>query len=145
MANTVTVKVEGLDDIEDKLYNLPSKFAKAAMRRALRPAADIWRSAMESAAPEHTGWLRSQAKISIRLSAKEESGTALVGFSTKQNPNRKGEHVPSAGNEAFWDEMGTIHQPARPFIRPVFESEKENVLDKFVAGLKEAFDEVFGQ
>ena len=151
MANIVTVKISGLDDVERKLYDLPSKFAKLAMRRALRAAANIWRDEIAARAPDKTGWLKSQARISTKLSANEESGAAFVGFTNKQNPERLGttKHVPNAGNEAFWYEMGAVHgsgvQRARPFIRPAFESLKQRVLDTFIARLKEAFNEVFGK
>jgi HK97 gp10 family phage protein len=147
MANKVTVKVSGLEELEEKLYDMPSKFARQAMRKALRPAADVWKDEIAARAPEKTGWLKSQAAVSIKLSAKEESGTALVGFTKKQNPALIGKekHVPSAANEAFWYEMGTRHQPARPFIRPAFDALKSTVLDTFITKLKEAFSEVFGK
>lgn len=146
MANSVTVKISGIEELEKNLYDLPSKFAKRAVRSALKAGAGIWKEGLESSAPVRTGFLKEQADISIKLSAKEESGTALVGFTKKQNPSRqeKEKSVPSAGNEAFWYEMGTVNQPARPFIRPLFESSKGAVLDVFVAKLKEAFAEVFG-
>lgn len=145
MANNVTVQIRGLEDVEAKLYDLPSKFAKLVMRRALRPAANIWKEEIAARAPEKTGFLKTQAAISIKLSAKEEAGAALVGFTKKQNPALVGKkaHVPSAGNEAFWYELGTSNQPARPFIRPAFESKKTQVLDVFIAKLKEAFTEIF--
>jgi HK97 gp10 family phage protein len=144
---SVTVKIKGLDELEKKLYDLPSKFAKRAMRGALKPAASIWKEEIAATAPEKTGWLKSQAAVSIKLSAKEESGTALVGFTKKQNPERLGKekHTPSAANEAFWYEMGTFRQKAQPFMRRAYESMKEKVLETFVAKLKEAFNEVFGR
>jgi len=144
--NVVTVKIQGLEDIERKLYDLPTKLAKLMMRRALRPAAMVWRDEFAARAPDRTGFLKTQAAISIKLSAKEESGGALVGFTKKQNPAAALEHKahsPSAANEAFWYELGTVKQPARPFMRPAFELKKQQVLSVFVARAKEAFAEIF--
>ena len=152
MANIVTVKISGLDDLEKKLYDLPTKFAKRAMRNALKPAATIWKDEMAATAPEKTGWLKSQAAVSIHLSAKEEAGTASVGFTKQQNPallaqqqRGKRKHVPSASNEAFWYEFGTHGKPGHHFMLQAYQSMKEKVLDTFVAKLKESFNEVFGR
>ncbi len=152
MANkVVTVHVEGLDALEAKLYDLPTKFAKRVMRRALRAGAQIWKDAIDQAAEKFTkyatGWMRSQSAIATRLSAKEDSGSALVGFRKKQNPARLGhaKHVPSAANEARWKEMGTSKQAASPFIRPAFEANAARVLDKFTEVAKEELENVFPQ
>lgn len=142
--NVVTVKLDGLDDIEKKLYDLPSKFAKRAVRGALKAGAEIWREGLAESAPVRTGWLKAEATISIKLSAKEESGTALVGFARKQDPARHAKHVPSAANEDFWYEFGTATQAPRPFMRGVYDSLKDQVLDRFTSKLKETFMEIFG-
>lgn len=142
--NIVTVQVSGLDDLERKLYELPSKFAKRAMREAIKPAIDIWRQEISSRAPRDTGWLASNTWTKIRTRSRDESGIGMVGFAYKQNPARHQKHVPSAVNEDFWYEMGTVNQPARPFMRPAFESKASAVLDVFTSKLKQILTEVFG-
>jgi HK97 gp10 family phage protein len=135
----VTVEIKGLDELEQRLYDLPTKYAKRVMQRALK-AANLWLEEIRANARVLTGWMKDHAKLEIRLSAREESGTAMVGFTKEQNPERHGEHVPSAANEAFWTELGTVHQPARPFIRPAFDAKASAVLAEFTAVAREELD-----
>lgn len=148
MANeVVTVHISGLDELEAKLYDLPTKFAQRAMREAIGPAIDIWKEEIQTATHQFTkyatGWLASQVATKITTKARDEAGEGMVGFTTAQNPSRHEAHVPSAANEAFWLELGTVHQPARPFIRPAFESKASAVLDAFTSKLKELLDDTF--
>jgi HK97 gp10 family phage protein len=147
MANVVTVEIKGLEDLEKKLYDLPTKFARRAMREAIAPAIELWRSEISTRAPRTgkyaTGFMASEVATRITTSSREQAGTGMVGFTRKQNPARHEAHVPSAANEAFWYEMGTVHQPARPFIRPAFESKASAVLDVFTSKLRQLLNEVF--
>jgi len=145
--NVVTVHIAGLDDLERKLYELPTKFAQQAMRRAIAPAIKIWKDEIHSQALQgeyETGFMASQVATKITTKARDEAGTGMVGFTTKQNPARHEKHVPNASNEAFWKEFGTVHQPARPFIRPAFEAKAPAVLETFTSMLKQILNEVFG-
>lgn len=145
--NIVQVEVKGLEELEHKLYELPTKFARQAMRRAIAPAIKLWKDEIQRAAgqgPYATGFLSSQVATQIKTSARDESGTGMVGFTKKQNPARTQKHVPSAADEARWKELGTSRSPARPFIRPAFEAKANAVLDTFTAQLKELLTEVFG-
>lgn len=153
MPNSVTVKIDGLDALDEKLRALPPKFARRAMRQALRPAVQIWKEAMVSGARKLTGWMASQ--ITIRIStppSDAEHGRARVTIAAKQDPTRistrgtrgrygRAKHVPSALNEALWNEFGTVKMPARPFIRPAFESKKQSVLDRLISELRSILNE----
>jgi HK97 gp10 family phage protein len=143
--NTVTVKIEGLDELERKLYDLPVKLSKLYMRRALLAGARIWRQEILSNAPRLTGWLRAQVAITTSLSSRYDQGTAHVGVRKKPDPGRHGKHVPSAANEAYWYELGTLRQPARPIIRPAFSAMSQAVLDAFAETLRAGLAEVFGK
>ena len=143
----VSVHVSGLDDLERKLYELPSKFAQKAMRQAIKPAIQIWKDEIERGARQgeyETGFLASQVDTKITTRSRDEEGVGMVGFTKEQNPARHAKHVPSAADEARWKELGTSRQPARPFIRPAFEANAPAVLALFTAKLKEILTEVFG-
>ncbi len=137
--NHVTVHIDGLDALDDKLRDLPLKVAKKAMRDALRPAASVWREEMKSEAHRLTGWMASQIRVSVRTNDRDH-GQAKVSISTKQNPDRHQKHVPGARNEALWNEFGTSKMAAQPFIRPSFEAKKDTVLDTLVTKLREILD-----
>lgn len=146
MANKVVeVKVSGLDELEAKLYELPSKFAQKAMRTAIKPALQPWVDEIRRWASQGdyaTGWLASQVATQIKTRARDEAGTGSVGFTKKANPARK--QAAPAFMEAYWKELGTSHSPARPGMRPAFESKASAVLDIFTSRLKQILAEVFG-
>jgi hypothetical protein len=52
--------------------------------------------------------------------------------------------VPTAALEAYWKELGTVAEPARPGMRAAFDSKASTVLDIFASGLKRVLGEVFG-
>ncbi len=149
MANeVVTVHIQGLDELEAKLYDLPTKFARRAMREAIGPAIDIWKEEIRARVEQiftkyETGWMASHVDTKITTKARDEAGEGMVGFSTATNPSRHQEHPPSAANEAYWGELGTSRQPARPFMRAAFESKASAVLDAFTSKLKELLDDTF--
>jgi HK97 gp10 family phage protein len=145
--NIVSVQVKGLDDLERKLYELPSTFARRAMRQAIGPAIQIWKDEIQRGALQgeyETGFMASQVATKIKTSARDEQGPGMVGFTWKQNPAKTQKHVPSANDEARWKELGTAKEPARPFIRPAFEAKAGAVLDLFTGELKRLLTEVFG-
>lgn len=153
MPNSVTVKLEGMDEVQEKLQSVPQKVARRWMREALNPAVRIWREEMFTLARKLTGWMASQLTIRVSVPPSDgEHGRARVTVAARQDPTRtsgqgtrgrygREEHVPSALNEALWNEFGTIKMPARPFIRPAFESKKQAVLDKLIERLRSILTE----
>ncbi len=126
MAKPVSCTVEGLDELEHALLDTTVKKARKGMREALNAAGEVMRAAIEEKAPRRTGFLSSHIITKVKLSAKEDEGTVSVGPS----------------KEAFYgvyDEFGTRHMAARPFMRPAFEQHKEPMLDAFVKRLQGFF------
>src|SRR5690242_3155399 len=132
MANSVTVKLSGLDQLQEKLQALPPKFARRAMREALRPAAQIWKDEIQLRMRKLTGWMASQVVIRLSTPPSDfEHGRARVTVTRKQDPTRissqgtrgrygRAKHIPSALNEELWNEFGTVKMPAQPAMRPAF-------------------------
>lgn len=144
MADVVTVKVQGLEELERKLYELPTKFAKKYVRQALRAGARVFRDEIKQNAPRRTGWLASQIAVTTSIRGSELQGKANIGVRKKQDPARHATHVPAAADEARWAELGTSKQPARPFMRPAFDSKKDAVLARFAEVLKAGLSDIFG-
>jgi HK97 gp10 family phage protein len=144
MAEIVTVKITGLDQLQDKLNRLPAEASRKALKKGLRPAGLVLKNEIQTQARKLTGWMAKQVFTRIKTNNLDE-GQVKVSLSRKQNPARIGKekHVPGAINEALWNEFGTSKMAARPFIRPAFESKKEAAVDAFVRALRETLEEVF--
>lgn len=135
MAEGITVRVEGLEEVERKLKLLPERIGRNAMRRALRRGANVIRDAARNNAkriddPETSediakniavqGGGRSREReaggvmmrVGVRGGAKSRKGggTYNVGGS-KTNPG---------GDTWYWRlvEFGTSRTRAQPFMQP---------------------------
>lgn len=146
MGNIVTIEVKGFDELERKLYELPSKLAKKFVRKALRAAGGVFAREIQAGAQKHdrTGWMSSQVAITTHLSSGDQEGSANIGFRKKQNPARLGKdkNTPNAANEAYWLELGRKGEPAKPFMRSAYEAVKHRALAVFEDVLKEELKEV---
>jgi len=135
MAEAVTVKIAGLEELGQSMQDFPDKFLKKGVRAALRAGGEVLRSAISMAAPRsddvthghEPGFLAENIDMAVKTSVKNDTGAVKVGPS----------------KEAFWagfNEFGTRHQSAKPFIRPAFEGNGQIALDAFIASLKETFE-----
>lgn len=118
-----TVRVDGLRDLEKALLELPRATGKAVLRRtaikALKPFDDAWRrnaprltGALEESGGVGTKLTRRQA----RLNRKREDKSSVEVFAGPNDP------------AAIPDEFGTVDQKATPFVRPAWDSTKDEVL-----------------
>ena len=128
----VDIEITGLDELQAKLDSLPIEFSHRALRTALRAPGLIFRDAIRSAAPRLTGWLAAHVTVRAKTNNLDE-GSVTTTFSRKARP---GDNA-SAIYEALYAEFGTVKEPARPFIRPAFESSKQNALDAFIQKLRD--------
>jgi HK97 gp10 family phage protein len=137
MGSPVTVKIQGLEELSQKIHEFPDNLLKKGVRNALRAGGEVLRQAISSRAPRsvdethgHTpGFLADHIGTVVKTSPKNDTGSIQVG------PVKKAFY-------GMFAEFGTKHQPARPFVRPAFEGSAQDALDAFVAKLREAFDEV---
>jgi HK97 gp10 family phage protein len=109
-------KIDGLNELGKLLDGLPAKIQRNVMAGAVKAGADVLVAPLAAAAPVFTGRLeesivsrREAAGRSRRRSSASEllvsAGIAIVGVAKR-----------------YWhfSEFGTVHQPARPWIRPTF-------------------------
>lgn len=160
------IKVSGLSELEDALSELPDKLAKGAIRKASRAGAKLFQDAMKSKLTSKaygsalTG-KRPTLLRGIRISIKAFRGGTLVTkiwpakavaylarwieYGTKPHvikARKGGKHAGALflggrGVRAFLTQVSHPGQPARPFIRPAFDSQKKRVIDVFVAELRD--------
>jgi HK97 gp10 family phage protein len=141
MSKVVEVKISGGRELYEMLEERPKRIAKAIIRKALKRAAGIWRGEMKDRVAQgwhvwksstkgrsrEWGFLRGHIGMKLSVRGDELEGSCAVG------PVKKG----------FWAqflEFGRSDQAAQPFIRPAFESRKEDVLAEFISTAQEELE-----
>jgi HK97 gp10 family phage protein len=140
----ITVNVAGLKGVEDALAQAGPKLAKRALRKGLDVAGDIFVDAAKAHAPvmkkgtpqRRPGELRDSIKKKTKLSAKQESGTTIVGPEYKKEDGKQ-----SPGVWGFLVEYG-LHGPTQPFMRPGFDEANKAALDAFTAEMRAGVDSI---
>lgn len=125
-----TFKVEGFKELEDALRKLPEEVAGKVLRAALRKAALPMVEAARQAAPrsDSPGPRGHMAdSINVRL-LKGVEGDHDIETHLAIGPD-------SNHFYGLFQEFGTVHQPARPFLRPAFDNGAEGALKQFSAEL----------
>jgi len=133
------VNIEGLRGVEEALQEAGPKLAKKYLRKALLAGGEVFQQAARDRAPvlkeattqRQPGELRDSIDVRITLSAKEESGTAHVG------PRReKGGGSDQPGVWGMFEEFGSIHGAAQPYMRPAFDEAGTRAQEAFTEVLK---------
>ncbi|HTF64548.1 MAG TPA: hypothetical protein VK638_17840 [Edaphobacter sp.] len=140
----IKVDVQGLKGLEDALASAGPKIARKVIRKGLNAAADVVLDAVKIHTPVLTkgtpqrrpGELRDAMVKKVTLSAKEESGVAIIGAEYKK---ADGNQSPGVYNTDV--EFGSIHNPVPiPHMRMGFDESKNAALDAFVAVAKEGVE-----
>ena len=134
--NVVEVKLTGWRELQEKLETLPEKAARRTLKTAATNAARIWRDEMKRTVLR--GWHRWRKKDHRA----PEFGFLSRNIVTRGRATRDLEAYVEVGPRklGFWArylEFGTKKMGAKPFIRPAFESRKQDVLEEFKKQLKE--------
>jgi HK97 gp10 family phage protein len=129
--------ISGLKELNDALTELPERIAKNALSASVYAAAKIIRDEAKSQAPVHTGAVSEghppagtlkrsiiMKHISEKSSKYNQTFYVLVRHGKKyQRQGKKG----NLSQDAFYwrfIEFGTANMPAKPFMRPAFETQK---------------------
>ena len=120
MAQPATVKVVGLESLGKALRELPKKVEGKILRTAMRNGTKLVAAATKAAAPVDTGLLQRSFAVRALKRKKGRVGNRI----TIKNVD-KIVTVSKEGKRHFYPaviEYGTKNRPARPFMRPAFES-----------------------
>lgn len=143
MPETVSVKVTGGAEIARRLEELAPRVGRNIIRNAMRQAATIWQDEMRRRAPRGeahgtpAGFLADHLVTRLQVKQGGLGAIARVGPQKIDYPrrpsrrNQKGRTI-DVRSVARWLEFGTRKIGARPFLRPSYESKKQEVLAKFV-------------
>lgn len=146
MAEVVTIKVTGAEELLHNIETLPPKIAKAIIRRSILGSIKIWQREMQSSVSRDTGFLADHIAIRSSVKNRDLTGIGRVGPVKIDYPRRvpkrggKGRTI-SAAAVARYLEFGTRKMRARPFIRQAFETRKSAVLEAFITAARDAFDQ----
>lgn len=150
----LTVRVEGLKELEKALRELPRATAKNVMVRALKQAAKPLVASASADAPVLTGALRDSINVSSRkpkgakgpgaaaFAAAMAGGAsrAQAGQAARAANRGSGGSVevyvgPGRHPQAVFQEFGTSKHPPQPFMRPAWDATKQQVVDSIKAAL----------
>lgn len=127
MSDSMSIKVEGLDQLADRLKGLGPDISKKSLAKSVSRGARVVRKKVEQLAPVDTGRLR--RSVYVKKMPKQSNGqqqTYIVAV-------RSGKRYQKTDRDAFYwrfHEFGTEKLPAKPFIRPAFEGSKFEAADK---------------
>lgn len=144
----MTVEVKGLKELQSALLELPRKLDRPVLNSALRTGARPMAAAARSRAPMDTGALR--AAIVVRaVRSREHSAEVHVGVTGArqvQKTDKKGrvrnvwKRTKNFLHYWLYHEFGTSKMPARPFLRPAFESNKAASAELIKTGLRDRIE-----
>jgi HK97 gp10 family phage protein len=116
----MSVEIEGLAELSERLSTMPVKAAKRYLSRCADSASQVVLDAAEETVPVEVGTL--EESLEAQKSFDDDDGTTLT---VEIGPSKK----------AFWgsmQEFGTHDQPAQHWLGRAWESSKDKVLDTFV-------------
>lgn len=122
--------IQGIDQLESKLAELERSVRAKLLRTALKEAAELTRARAAELAPVLTGKLKAHEIVSVATS-QSNSNTAVV----RVGPDRQAFY-------GLFDEIGTAHMTAQPFLGPAFEETEDAVLAAMSAAFVEAVNSV---
>lgn len=136
-----TIDLEGAAELIKKLDALPDKIADRALSGGLTAGARVGRNEVRKVAPI----LKLE---NVRGAGTHEPGLLLRSINArkvkKDNKNqlRSGIIMLGAAFYWYWQEFGSSHQPARPFIRPAIESAKERMAQGVIDYTRQRVDKI---
>ena len=152
---TGTISITGLSDLEKRLLDFPDKIARNILARALSKGAAVIRDEARQIAPKDTGEMALDIMIK---KARMERGSTLLTFHVFVRTGKKSRLAGKKRNvqrdSFYWRfvEFGhmtrqgkdTVGPPrfvaARPFMRPAFETMKEQAVEAIRLSLAENID-----
>lgn len=143
------MKVDGLKALDNALKQLPLELQRKELRGAIAKSSKILKNEIIAKAPVKTGKLRDNVYAAFSKSKSDVGrATYVVGVrngkkrkyaNTRRNRqlNRVGQRYETDGAAFYWRfiEFGTKFMPARPFIRPAFESTRVDVVNSIKTNL----------
>lgn len=150
MADTIEVKLVGIEDLKRALADAPKQIRTKAVRGALREAGKVIQSAARAAAPvlavptprRKPGTVKKNIVVRASKFARQTGDEGVYinvrGIRGKARVAKLGRAGAANPNDPYYwrfVEMGTKKLAARPFLRPAAESKGQEAIDKFMTSV----------
>ena len=119
----VKAHIEGLKEAEAALAQLPKATARNVLRRVLKPRAEALAAHARILVPVGFGDLRELIIVSTQVDKRQRRDHAPIKSGVEMFVGTS--RVP----QGIWQEFGTSQHGAQPFMRPVWDSDKEGLLE----------------
>lgn len=145
---SVEFNIEGLDEVQEKLKRLANpRLMKNAARRSMRKAMAIVRDAARSGAkniddPQTAEKIWKNIAIAAGKTRNPNEVIMRVGvrggasFSNPNPPNTSGGDT----RHWRWVELGSVHNPPTPFMRPALQNNIQAVTNSFAENFNKEID-----
>lgn len=142
MADGMSIKVEGLKELERKLLGMSPKLAKNGLRSAVAAGSRVIMAEAKKNVPVDTGTLRRAIFMKqIREASSNSKQTYFVGVRKGKGERKKNRD----GWYFHFVEFGTVKMPAQPFLRPAFEAKKTDAVEVIKRRLAERVAKIAGE
>lgn len=135
---SVTVRLSGFRELEEALKEFTKASARNIMRRAAVEALQPMADEMTAGAPEQTnggGQLKDAIAVGTKLGKRQQRFARRLGLSFVEAyagvSDVAGGHLPSGVQQEF----GNEHHGPQPFMRPAWDKEKLDTLDRLKTAL----------
>lgn len=129
MASSVSVKVDGLRDLGDRMKGLKEDVNNRIARAATAAGAVVIRNAAQQKVPVDTGNLKKN--IIVKRLPKGESSLTSEHIVTVRQGKVTAKQKDKGLQDAYYGkfvEYGTAKMPARPYLRPAYDQNKEKAV-----------------
>lgn len=117
MSGGWAVEVSGFKELEAQLRKLPEDLQREALEDAVRDGAAVVRYEAMRLVPVRTGKLK--RSLTIRVTKQRNTGGDPRG---EVGPSKQEQHI------GRFQEFGTAHHAAQPFLRPAIETRAQEVI-----------------
>jgi len=154
---SITVDIRGLGALAQDFATLKRGAQKKVLRQATMAGARVGRDAIREAAPVDEGELRDNVVAASAKKNDEGAHTAGVRIrnvkrtytnnASNRRAGRAGGTYELPGPAYYWrfSELGTSKEPARPWIRPTWDSNEDEIANAVRDRLGTAIDEALGR
>lgn len=129
MASTVSVEVKGLRELGERMKGLSEAVNNRIARAATAAGAVVIRNAAQAKVPVDTGNLKKN--IIVKRLPKGESSLTSEHIVTVRQGKLTKKQKDKGLEDAYYGkfvEYGTAKMPARPYMRPAFDQNKEKAV-----------------
>nr|WP_300312754.1 HK97-gp10 family putative phage morphogenesis protein [Halomonas sp.] len=134
------LRSEGFDEALHDLRALEASLQHGAVRAGLVRAIAPTKRLAKRLAPQDTGAMaRAIGHRSLSKSAKSRLGIPAQNVALLVGPNRK-VNGRWQGRKGMWQELGTEHMEANPFMTPALEQTQSGMAGRFYHGLRDYLD-----